>query len=154
MSAEKATKVAYADPSEAAGSFQHSRTCALPVADVVARLRKAIEAANLWVLHEIDPQALLSGGGDAISAARQLLFFHPDLMARVLAADPAALLEAPLKFAVLELPGGAVMLRWADPAAAFARYECPALADLGRELAATCEGIATAGLGPHATAAA
>ena len=34
---------------------------------------------------------------------------------------------------------------------AFARYECPALAELGRELAATCEGIVTAGLGPYAT---
>lgn len=154
MSAEKATKVAYAVLGEAAASFQRSRTCALPVADVVARLRKAIEAANLWVLHEIDPQVLLSRGGYAIGAARQILFFHPDLMARVLAADPAALFEAPLKFAALELPGGAVTLRWTDPAAAFARYECPALADLGRELAATCEEIVTAGLGPYANAAA
>jgi hypothetical protein len=49
-SAEQATTVTYANPGEAASSFQHSRMCALPVPDVVARLRAAIEAADLWVL--------------------------------------------------------------------------------------------------------
>jgi uncharacterized protein (DUF302 family) len=136
--------VRYADLGAAAASFQHSRTCAAPFADVVARLRQAIEAAGLWVLHEIDPQSLLSRGGYTIGAARQILFFHPGLMARVLAADPAALLEAPLKFAVLELPGAAVMIRWFDPAPAFSRYQSPALAALGLELAASCEEIVSA----------
>ncbi len=150
MTEKQATTVTYADPGEAAASFQRCRVSALPVADVVARLRKAIEAADFWVLHEIDPQMLLRRGGYAIGAARQILFFHPRLMARLLAADPAALLEAPLKFAILELPGGTVMVRWSDPAAAFARYGSRALADLGRELAAACKEIATAGLGPRA----
>ncbi len=141
---EATTPVAYAEFGEAAASFQRSRVSRLPVADVVARLRKAIEAADLWVLHEIDPQMLLRRGGYAIGAGRQILFFHPRLMARVLAADPAALLEAPLKFAVLELPGGAVAVRWIDPAAAFARYGSRALADLGRELAVACEEVVEA----------
>jgi len=88
----------------------------------VARLHLAIEAADFWVLHETDPQALLLRGGCAIGPARQILFFHPRFMVRLLAADPAALLEAPLKFGVIELSAGNVMLRWADPAAAFARY--------------------------------
>src|SRR5436309_11327927 len=90
MPADQATKVSYADPGEAAAAFQRSRTCTLSVADLVSQLRKAIEASGLWVLQEIDPQSLLHRGGYAIGAARQILFFHPRLMARVLAADPAA----------------------------------------------------------------
>jgi hypothetical protein len=43
-----ATKISYAVPGEAAASFQRAQTCALPVPDVVARLRQAIEAADLW----------------------------------------------------------------------------------------------------------
>jgi|GraSoi_2013_60cm_1033757.scaffolds.fasta_scaffold375414_1 hypothetical protein len=42
MSGGQATSVTYADSGEAAASFQHSRLCALPVPDVVARLRDAI----------------------------------------------------------------------------------------------------------------
>jgi uncharacterized protein (DUF302 family) len=68
-------------------------------------------------------------------------------MARVLAADPAALLEAPLKFAVLELGDGEVLVRWNDPLAAFARYENAALEKLGQELSAACEEIVVAALG-------
>ena len=35
-----------------------------------------------------------------MSPAGQLLFFHPRHVVRILAADPAALLEVPLKFIV------------------------------------------------------
>jgi hypothetical protein len=62
-SAELTTVVAYAEPVDASAAFQRPRICALPLADVVARLRQAIEAADLWVLHEIDPQMLLRQGG-------------------------------------------------------------------------------------------
>ncbi|MGO9400738.1 MAG: DUF302 domain-containing protein [Xanthobacteraceae bacterium] len=142
VSSGQAATVTYADIGKAAGSFQRSLTCSLSVADAVARLHRAIEAADFWVLHEIDPRALLLRGGYAIGPARQILFFHPRFMVRLLAADPAALLEAPLKFGVIELSAGNVMLRWADPAAAFARYGNRALTELGQELAAACDTIA------------
>ena len=61
-----ATKVSYADPGEAAASFRRARTRALPAPDLAARLRQAIEAADLWVLHEIDAQMLLRRGGYAM----------------------------------------------------------------------------------------
>lgn len=141
------TQVSYAAVGHAADAFQRSRNCAMAVADVVARLRAAIGAADLWVLHEIDPQALLKRGGYRIGEARQVLFFHPRYVARLLAADPAALIEAPLKFAVLALPDGQTSVRWNDPVTTFGRYGKPALAELGRELATACEAIATAALG-------
>jgi uncharacterized protein (DUF302 family) len=115
-------------------------------------LQDAIGGAGLWVLHEIDAQALLRRAGYTIGAVHQILFFHPRFMARLLAADPAALLEVPLKFALIETAGGRAVLRWSDPAIAFARYENSALTDLGLELSAICEEIAAAAfLNPNRT---
>jgi len=133
--------VAFSGCGSAASSFQRSVSSSLTVEEVVARLKQGIIAADLWILHEIDPQMLLSRGGIAIGPARQVLFFHPRLMSRLLAADSAALLEAPLKFAVIGFPDGQAELRWLDPAMAFARYRSPALTELGNELAGLCEGI-------------
>ncbi len=129
---------------EAIASFQLVRSSGLPFEEVLTRLRQAIEAAGLWVLHEIDPQKVLQRGGRDIGPARQILFFHPDLMVRLLRANPAALLEAPLKLAVMQPPDGAVTIRWHDPAAAFGRYGTPILAELGQDLAARCKQIVTA----------
>jgi uncharacterized protein (DUF302 family) len=145
-SAARLGPVAYGVPGEAANRFQRSRICPFSVLEVAARLRETIEAADLWVLHEIDPQALAKRGGYGIGAARQILFFHPRFLARLLTADPGALLEAPLKFAMLELPEGTTLLRWTDPAASLGRYGNSALASLGLELAAVCEEIVTSSL--------
>lgn len=138
--------IEYGKPGRAAASFQRSETSTVSFAAVVAALRREIECAGLLVLHEIDPQTILKNGGHTIGATRQILFFHPDLMVRLLEADQAALLEAPLKLAVMEQPRGAVVVRWLDPAAAFARYGNPALVELGRDLAAACERIVAASL--------
>lgn len=129
---------------EAIADFQHARVSTLPFEDVLTRLRSAIETAGLWVLHEIDPQKVLERGGHVIDPARQILFFHPDLMVRLLQANQAALLEAPLKLAVLQQPDGSVTIRWFDPAAAFARYRNPVLAELGQDLARRCARIVAA----------
>jgi uncharacterized protein (DUF302 family) len=133
--------VAFSEPGSMAVSFQHVRVGTLPVEEVVTRLKERIIAADLWMLHEINPQMLLHRGGYDIGPARQILFFHPRLMSSLLAADSAALLEAPLKFAVIGFPEGRTELRWLDPARAFARYGSPPLTALGEQLAAICEGI-------------
>ena len=135
-------RVAYGSPGTVADGFQRVRICPLPLSEVLWRLREAIEAADLWILHEIDPQLLLRRGGYEIGAARQILFFHPRYVVRMLAADPTSLPEAPLKFVLLALPDGTTMLRWFDPAAAFSRYGDPALTALGIELAELCEKLA------------
>ena len=135
------TPVAFAEAARASKPFQHSRITTGLLSGIVARLRASIEAADLWVLHEIDPQMLLARGGYDIQAARQILFFHPSLMARRLAADSSALIEAPLKFALTQAGDGEVMVRWSDPAAAFARYGNDELAKLGRDLADICDRI-------------
>ena len=123
--------------------FQKARKTTASVDAAVVALKSAIIAADVWVLHEIDPQALLHRGGIEIGPARQLLFFHPRFMKRLLDAEPAAGLEAPLKFLVLP-EGPDVVVRWYDPLQSFSRYGVPALSALGVELSALCEQIAEA----------
>ena len=89
-------------------AFQHHSFSTLEFADLRKRLATSIEAAGLWVLQEVDAHALLQRDAYVIGGAVQILAVHPRFMARLLAADPAALLAAPLKFALLALPDGTV----------------------------------------------
>jgi uncharacterized protein (DUF302 family) len=127
-------------------TFQNLVMTRLPFPEVLDRLRSAIHREGLLVLHEIDPQAILAGSHYVIGEARQLLFFHPRLMARLLTADPSALLEAPLKIAVVLGEEGRISVRWQDPIDSFSRYGVPGLAVFGMELAAVCDLIVATAL--------
>ena len=94
----------------------------LPFEETLTRLKEAIQAEDLWLIHEIDPQMLLKRGGFAIQSTRQLLFFHPRYMATLLENDPSALVEAPLKLVIMEMPDNSVVLRHPEVTAVFARY--------------------------------
>ncbi|HWX65663.1 MAG TPA: DUF302 domain-containing protein [Rhodanobacter sp.] len=114
--------------------FQAVVTSTLDFEGTLARLKQGIEAADLWLIQEIDPQMLLQRGGYLIAPARQLLFFHPRYVVRLLAADPAAVVEVPLKLVVLQMPDGSVTVRHADVRAQLDRY--PGMQVLAEELAA------------------
>jgi uncharacterized protein (DUF302 family) len=123
-------------------AFQTAIRSRLGFEGTLVRLREAIAAHDLWLIHQIDPQMLLARGGYAIAPARQLLFFHPRYAARLLAIDPAAVAEIPLKLVVLQMPDGGVTVRHPDVAAQFARY--PGLAALGAELAGLTRALSAA----------
>jgi uncharacterized protein (DUF302 family) len=106
----------------------------------VSRLVKAVAEADLRLIHEIDPQAQLRKGGFAINPTHQFLFFHPRFMARILGADPRAAIETPLKFTIMTLADGSIVLRYVDPSAVFRRYA--GLEDLADELAGVCARVA------------
>lgn len=101
--------------------------------ETIAALEAAIQSQDLWIIARLDPQMLLAKGGYRIHPARQLLYFHPRYMARLLSINPAAIVEAPLKFVVLEAPDGAVTVRHPDIGAAFTNYD--SMQSLGSELA-------------------
>ncbi len=124
-------RVSYGEPLPPPG--EAVATSPLAFEDTLQRLKEAITARDLWLIHEIDPQALLSRDGYEVAPARQLLFFHPRYAARLLAANPAALIEIPLKIAVLQMPDGCVLVRHVDVEAMLSRYA--GLAPLASELA-------------------
>ncbi|TYO66770.1 DUF302 domain-containing protein [Bradyrhizobium hipponense] len=114
-------------------AFQRAIATSSPFETVIETVRTVLREADIWIIHEIDPQMLLKCGGYIIARTRQILFFHPHYMVRLLGADPAALLEAPLKIVVME-DADAVTVRWPAPAQLFDRYGHDELAALGREL--------------------
>jgi len=144
VSDDQLIKLEYGPVRWPSGSLHRSRISSLPFTDVIWRLREAIQEAELCVLHEIDSKLLMRRGGYLVNAARQVYFFHPTRMERILRANPAALHEAPLKIAVLELPDGTVSLLWNEPAEAFARYRNSQLKKLGIELSIACDAITMA----------
>jgi uncharacterized protein (DUF302 family) len=138
---DSATNVTYGNPGTEAASFQSSHLSTRSFEEVLTRLRKEIEGAGLRVLNEIDPQKAVQGFGRSMGGLRLIFFFHPKLVVRVLEMDWSAMVEAPLKLVVTELPEGTVSIRMADPITAFGRYGNSALASFGKELAGTCQRI-------------
>lgn len=142
MSFEVTTSpVSYGKFGEGYSSFQHVRKSALAHAEAARRMRAAVLAADLWILGEVDAQALVKQDGYLIGGAVQILAFHPRFLVRILEEDTSALLSAPIKFAILELDDGSVAITWTDQAVAFQRYGKRALLELGAELDALCMDI-------------
>jgi len=132
------TQVCYATAAAADG---RPKVCisAFNFEETLLRLKAAIEAEGLWLIHEIDPQLLSRRGGYAILPIRQLLCFHPRYLARLLEGDPTALIEAPLRLVIWESPDGRVRLRHPDVEKAYRQY--PALEALGQELDSLCQRV-------------
>jgi uncharacterized protein (DUF302 family) len=103
------SNVEYAPPSSP--PLQSVVVSAMDFDATVARLKQAIIEEDLWLIDEVNPQVLLERGGYAIQPARQLFFFHPRYLVRLLGADPAALVEIPLKLVILQMPDGSVTVR-------------------------------------------
>ena len=112
---------------------------ALDFESTVAALEAAIAAEDLWVLTKVETQMLLAKGGFAIRPLRQILFFHPRYMARLLASNPAAIVEVALKLVVMAGPDGAVSVRHPDIRAALDSYG--GLDDLAHDLATALDRI-------------
>lgn len=111
----------------ATGPVRHGRQIeqrsAYGFEETIARLKAAIASEDLWVVAELDPQMLLKKGGYEIRPTRQIFYFHPRYMSRLLMANPAAIVEAPPKFVVMTGPDGGVTVRHPDMGAALAAYD-------------------------------
>lgn len=106
-------------------------TSPLGFEETLGVLRERIIAADLMVLHEIDTQKIIARAGVQSEGLLQILYFHPRYMKRVLEANPAAVVEAPLKFVARETAEG-VRVHRLSPRFSFGRYE--GLRELGEEL--------------------
>jgi len=112
----------------------------LDFARILDALRASIVREEMMVLHEINTQAIIARAGVESMGLVQILYFHPRYMKRVLEGNPAAVIEAPLKFAVRETPDGTFIHRL-SPRFLFGRYQ--ELHGLGEELEQIAARIAT-----------
>ena len=109
--------------------------------ETLSRIRRAIEAENLMVVHEINPQQMLRMVGVRTGGMRQVLFFHPRYMKQIMETNRNAGIEPPLKVLVMESPNG-VMVRYEDPVHQFQAY--PGLGALSEELRGIFERVVAA----------
>jgi uncharacterized protein (DUF302 family) len=133
-----ATPIAYAIDAPAV-NHQWMKHSAYDFETTMSKLKDAIAASDLWLIHEIDPRMLLERAGFAIQPVRQLLFFHPRYMEKLLQADARAVPEVPIKIVVMADSAGHVVVRGTDLRFSFSRYANARL--LGEELEELCAGI-------------
>jgi uncharacterized protein (DUF302 family) len=110
--------------------------------ETVEHLTSGIEKAQFLVIHTINTQQILASRGIAISKLKQILYFSPSFMERLLKPNPIAVIEAPLKFVVAEDSNGQLTtVRYISPHYLFARYD--GLDTFGADLETITEGIAS-----------
>lgn len=90
--------------------------------ETVDLLKGAIEQQNLMVIYEIDGQKMLQMAGKKVGGMKQLLFFHPAYMVKVVEANEMAGIVIPLKVVVME-KGGMVMVRYFLPSTTLKTYK-------------------------------
>ena len=100
--------------------------------DTVELLKASIEEQNLMVINEVDPQKMLRLVGVKTKGMRQIFFFHPRFMKQIYETNKQASIEPPLKFVVMEMPNGKVMVRYIRPSYKLSPYM--GLNDLAKEL--------------------
>jgi len=107
--------------------------------ETVEAIKAAVEGQNMMVIKEINPQQMLRLVGVKANGMRQILFFHPRYMKRIIQANPAGGIEPPLKLVVMEKPNGKVVVRYVRPSYLLGRYA--GLAELGAELDGVMQAI-------------
>ena len=83
--------------------------------ETVDILKGAIEEQNLMVIYEIDGQKSLRMAGKNVKGMKQIFYFNPKYMRRVIEANKEAAIQIPLKFIVMEKPNGKVLVRYFMP---------------------------------------
>jgi len=96
-----------------------------PFQDVVATLQKAIQDQKMVLVCEADAQKGAAARGVTIRGNRVLMVFRNDFAVRVLAADPGAGFEAPIRIYVHENADGTTTVSYRTPSAVFAPYRHP-----------------------------
>lgn len=90
--------------------------------ETVDLLKGAIEQQNLMVIHEVDGQKMLQMAGKKVGGMKQLFFFHPSYMAKVLESNEMAGIAIPLKIIAME-KDGKVMVRYFLPSETLKPYK-------------------------------
>jgi uncharacterized protein (DUF302 family) len=93
-----------------------------PFAKVVQALEQAIVDQKMALVCHADAQKGAAGRGVTIKGNQVLMVFRNDFAVRLLAADPAAGFEAPIRIYVYENTDGTAAVSYLPPSALFAPY--------------------------------
>lgn len=105
-----------------------------PFATVARALPPAIAAAGMVLVCHADAQRGAAARGVGIRGNQVLMVFRNDFAVRLIAADPAAGLEAPMRIYVYENADGTATVSYVRPSAVLARYQDPEVRAVATEL--------------------
>lgn len=94
----------------------------LPFGQVYSTLKQRITDHGFLLLHEIDTQAIVAHHGITIPPLRQLLFFEPQYIAQIMAGDPLAINDIPLKLVLQEVDAHTTQLSFKNPVGSLQDY--------------------------------
>ena len=86
-----------------------------PFDRVLEEARNKIITTGFLLIHEIDTQQILKMQAINILPLRQLLFFHPQYMKKILENDPLAVAEVPLKLVLREIDAAKTSVTYVNP---------------------------------------
>lgn len=89
---------------------------------LLADLKAAVKAQGFGVVTEAGPTEVAASRGETIPGNRVVGVFRNDLAVTIIRAKPAAMIEAPVRFMVMEEPDGTATLAYRSPEAVFAPY--------------------------------
>jgi uncharacterized protein (DUF302 family) len=109
-------------------------TSTAPFARVAEALERAVTEEKMGLVCHANAQRAAAGRGVTIKGNQVLTVFRNDFAVRLLAADPAAGFEAPIRIYVYENADGTATVSYRPPSIAFAPYQHPEVQAVAREL--------------------
>ena len=103
-------------------------------ARVAEALEKAIAQENMVLVCHADAQRGAAARGVTIKGNQVFMVFRNDFAVRLIAADPAAGFEAPIRIYVYENPDGTATVSYARPTTVLSAYRHPDVAAVAAEL--------------------
>lgn len=89
---------------------------------LLSDLKEAVREENMGIVTEAGPTEAAASRGETIPGNRVVGVFRNDFAVDIIRAAPAAMIEAPIRFMVMEEPDGTATLAWKRPSTVFAPY--------------------------------
>lgn len=121
-------------PTAAAQTGRVTVVSKAPFAQVAAALERAIGDEKMALVCHANAQRGAVARGVTIKGNQVLMVFRNDLAVRLLAADPSAGFEAPIRIYVYENAGGTATVSYTPPSVVFAPYRHPEVQAIARYL--------------------
>ena len=107
---------------------------AAPFGRVAEALERAVTDEKMGLVCHANAQRAAAGRGVTIKGNQVLMVFRNDFAVRLLAADPAAGFEAPVRIYIYENADGTATVAYVPPSVVFAPYRHPEVQAVAREL--------------------
>jgi uncharacterized protein (DUF302 family) len=117
-----------------------------PFVRVAAAIEQAVTDQKMALVCHANAQKGAAARGVSIRGNQVFMVFRNDYAVRLLAADPAAGFEPPIRIYVYENADGTATVTYAPPSVVFGRYAHPEVQAIGRELDPIFKTIVDTGL--------